>query len=113
MEKIEPINLEDAFNSLISSSSSGGGDEELLKVASKHTLQLTGKQIKCLLYLKIYISKLSDQLEKDTLNSFIEDYVLWKSYNNSQGFIMTALDNISLRRFINENSLKVNIDKST
>ena len=43
--------------------------------------------------------------------SFVDRWLELKQYNNSDAFVMKALEFISLRKFLNENSLKVNIDK--
>jgi len=112
------VNIEDVMGNFLSGESGVGGDEELLKVASQYALVLKGKQIKVLLWLKVKIElyKLGNEMEKKravVLETYVKQYIEWKSYHNAQNFIMRALDNISLRRFINENSLKVNIDKST
>jgi len=103
-------NLEDAFQGLFKTSASGGGEEELLRIAADYSLQLTAPQIKALLYLEWCIPKLSDS-EKMKVRHFIDRWLQLKRNNNSDMFVMKALDFISLRRFINENSMKVNIER--
>lgn len=120
----QDVNLEDAFSKLFKSSVSGTGEEELLRIASNYSLQITAKQIKCLLFLE-HKAKMFRELELATKGNehikykFIADYLhefVWrwlelKQHNNSDIFVMRALDSISLRKFINENTLKVNIEK--
>ena len=89
------------------------GDAQLLEVASKHTLQLNAEQIKAILYLN-YLKDiyLTNEKEKVALNEFIKTYVQYTSHNSSQGFITEILGAISFRRFINENTLKINVGKN-
>lgn len=119
------VNLEDAFSKLFKSSVSGTGEEELLRIASDYALQINAKQIKCLLYLIHWVDKLQIMADKvdqpkikqyylwqsRTVNEFVYKWLDWKKHNNSDVFVMRALDSISLRKFINENTLKVNIEK--
>jgi len=49
--------------------------------------------------------------KEDLYRSFIERWLELKQYNNSDMFVMRALDSISLRKFIGENAFKVNIEK--
>ncbi len=118
------VNLEDAFGKLFKSSVSGTGEEELLRIASNYSLQITAKQIKCLLYLE-HKAKMFEALANATegpekvkylyifnyLHEFVRRWLELKEHNNSDVFVMRALDSISLRKFINENTLKVNIEK--
>jgi len=104
------INLEDAFQDLFKTSASGSGEEELLRIASKHAMQLSAAQIKVLLYLEWQAVSYPDPY-KQQLQDFVERYLELKQNNNSDIFVMKALEHISLRKFINENSMKVNIEK--
>lgn len=120
----EEVNLEDAFGKLFKSSVSGTGEEELLRIASNYSLQITAKQIKCLLFIE-HKAKMFRELaavEKTPLkvkyaftaaylSEFVHRWLELKQHNNSDVFVMRALDSISLRKFINENTLKVNIEK--
>ena len=119
------VNLEDAFGQLFKSSVSGTGEEELLRIASDYALQITAKQVRLLMFLlhradyfslrAEYASDLAikKQCEYATryLRNFVEKWLELKKHNNSDAFVMRALDSISLRKFINENTLKVNIEK--
>lgn len=119
------VNLEDAFGKFFKSSVSGTGEEELLRIASDYALQINAHQIKCLLYLSHWSIKFrmaaaaqkNEQVKSyylwqaDTLQEFVYKWLDWKKHNNSDVFVMRALDSISLRKFINENTLKVNIEK--
>jgi len=104
------INMEDAFGKLFSTSSSGTGEEELLRIASTYSRQFSSKQIKVLLYLEWSIPIYPPDTQK-RIRKFIDRYLELKQYNNSDGFVMKALEHISLRKFINENTMKVNIEK--
>lgn len=105
------INLENEFQGLFANSTSGTGEEELLRIASKYSMQISAKQIRALLYLELWASKTKSESDKKAIHNFINRWLELKEYNNSAGFVMKALDFISLRRFLNENSLKVNIEK--
>lgn len=119
------VNLEDAFSNLFKSSVSGTGEEELLRIASNYSLQITAPQIKILLYLEhkaetfdlAYTYAKTTQLQAkyrfiaNYLRMFVRRWLELKQHNNSDIFVMRALDSISLRKFINENTLKVNIEK--
>lgn len=116
-------NLEDAFSKLFKTSVSGTGEEELLRIASDYALQINAHQIKLLLYLEHRASMfraLADRLpekkvwylwQADYLTTFVFRWLDLKRHNNSDIFVMRGLDSISLRKFINENTLKVNIEK--
>lgn len=118
------VNLEDAFGQLFKSSVSGTGEEELLRIASDYALQITAKQVRLLLYLehksesfKLAALNTKGRLSKQFdwaaryLHEFVFRWLELKKHNNSDVFVMRALDSISLRKFINENTLKVNIEK--
>lgn len=108
----DTTNLEDAFQGLFKTSVSGTGEEELLRIASKFSIQLTAPQIKALTYLR-WISKHPGmpQERKEQIQSFLQDYLEYKQYNGSDMFVMRALDSISLRKFIGENAFKIDIQK--
>lgn len=103
-------NLEDAFQNLFQTSASAGGEEELLRIASKHAMQLSARQIKVLLYLEMMV-KAYPKEQQEMISNFITRYLELKQNNNSDVFVMRALDSISLRKFINAGSFKVNIEK--
>lgn len=92
-------------------SMSSGGDEELLKVASKHAMQLTARQIRCLNYINWWADTTTVESDRVALRNFIIKFLEYKQNNNSANFVMVALNSISLRRFLNENSVKVNVEK--
>lgn len=121
----EEVNLEDAFGQLFKSSTSGTGEEELLRIASDYALQIKASQFRCLLYLEHKASafelaaksagtarmKAQWSYAAIYLHEFVRRWLELKKHNNSDIFVMRALDSISLRKFINENTLKVNIEK--
>jgi len=106
----DDINLEDTFQDLFKTSASGTGEEELLRIASKHAMQLSAAQIKVLLYLE-WQAVTYPEPYRTQIQTFIGRYLELKQNNNSDIFVMKALEHISLRKFINENSMKVNIEK--
>lgn len=109
-EKNNNINLEDAFQNLFRTSVSGSGEEELLRIASTYSLQLTAGQIRLLLFLE-YRSQQIGGATGVLINSFVKRWLELKQNNNSDIFVMKALEFISLRKFLGESSFKVNIDK--
>jgi len=117
-ETIQPVeNLEDAFQNLFKTSVSGSGEEELLRIASRYSLQLSVKQMKAILYLEWWIDEYGkskrpqDVAKGKRLKIFVDRYLELKQYNGSDVFVMKALEYISLRKFINEDAMKVNIEK--
>lgn len=113
-EKPTDANLEDAWQSLFSGGATGTGEEELLKIASNYALQLSAKQIRALLRLELEAIDLDNKgraVEAKKIRHFVTNWILYKRNNNSEMFVMRALDAISLRRFIGENAFKVDIQK--
>lgn len=104
------INLEDSFQNLFSTSASGTGEEELLRIASTFSMQITTRQMKALLYLEWAAIGLAPERRRQ-VQQFVERWLEFKQHNNSDMFIMRALDSISLRKFVGENAFKVNIEK--
>jgi len=107
-------NLEDIFNDLFKKGTTGTGEEELLRVAAKYSMQLSAQQIKCLLYIAFEAEKAranKDFMSAAILNNFVIKWLEWKEYNNSAGFIMRVIGDISMRRFLTEQSFKVDIKK--
>lgn len=93
----EPKSASDALIEAMNRSS--GGEEELLKVASKYSLQLSGNQIRGLLLLRM-VRALCSNTDKQRIDEFVEDYLKYKEYNGSDRFVMAALQEISLKKFI-------------
>lgn len=106
-----PLDLSEAFSHLFEQTT-GTGEEELLRIASNYSLQLTGSQIKRLLLLLV-IATFKDPGDKEFLRieSFIDKWLELKQHNNSDLFVMKALEFISLKKFLGENSIKVNVEK--
>lgn len=107
-------NLEDSWQSLFGSTVSGTGEEELLRLASSYSRQYSSTQIRILLYLGYRADLYEAQgniYKAKQLRNFVEGYEKLKQYNNSDAFVMRALDSISLRKFINENTLRINVEK--
>lgn len=108
------INYEETLSALLKTSVSGTGEEELLRIASTYSLQITAQQIKALLFLE-FLSHLwhfnGRTDEANWLIAFNRRWLELKENNNSDYFVMKALEHISLRKLINENTFKVNINK--
>ena len=113
IEKKTPENLEDAFQNLFQTAASATGEEELLRIASTYSRQITSAQIRLLLFLedRAYVIEEKYPVLAMRLKSFVKNWLEYKQYNNSDVFVMKALEHISLRKFLNENSLRVNIEK--
>lgn len=111
MSDIPQQSAEDLFNGLFGASASGTGEEELLRIAAKYSLQISGRQVRCLLRLRMYQTKAGDQPASDILKSFIEKWLEWQQYHGSMAYVMRALDSIALRKFVNENTFKVAVNK--
>lgn len=112
----EPANLEDAFQSIFGTSKSGTGEEELLRIASQFSLQISAPQMKLLIYLMHRAEREQARggyhtEEARLMRMFVIKWLEYKQNNNSDVFVMKALEHISLRHYINENSFKVNIEK--
>lgn len=106
----EKANLEDSFQNIFKSSSSGTGEEELLRIATDFSSQLTSKQIKAILFLEM-IAYNADTETQAILVRFVDRWLRLKRNNNSDLFVMKALEHISLRKFMTENSMKVDVSK--
>lgn len=113
-KNVEDKTIEEAALNIFGGSTSGSGEEELLRIASNFALQLSARQINRLLWLKLAALRLRNA-KKDNLaivfDAFITNWLEWKKYNGSEAYIMRGLDSISMRRYLNEGSFKVNIDK--
>lgn len=106
MEEAKKENLEELFSDLFQQTS-GTGEEELLRIASTYSRQITGYQMKLILFLE-YLANVADH---SAIKDFIVRWLELKQFNNSDRFVMRALEYISLRKFLGENAIKVNIDK--
>lgn len=106
----ENKSLEDSFQDIFKTSVSGTGEEELLRIAGDFSSQLSAKQIKAVLFLEMIAYEAQGELKQSLLN-FVSRWLILKKNNNSDLFVMKALEYISLRKFINENSLKIDVSK--
>lgn len=108
-------NLEEAFRDMFGSASSGGGEEELLKIASRYSLQLSAKQMKALLYIEMWIDYYETfsetKMKARQLKQFVTRYLELKQYNGSDLYLMKALEYVSLYKYIKEDAFKVMVDK--
>lgn len=110
MEEVkQEKNLEAVFQGLFQQTS-GTGEEELLRIASNYSRQMTAEQIKGLALLK-FVSRWAPDYVAAALDEFTTSWVEMKQWNNSALFVMRALDSISLKKFLGENSIKVNVEK--
>lgn len=107
------LDLEKSFATLFGSSVSGTGEEELIKLASKFSRQLSIRQIRALMYLKdlsLRFEKI-DLVKSKRLNFFVENWLEWKQYNHSDMFVSRIIGDISMRKFINDQTLKIDVKK--
>lgn len=102
---------EDLFSGLFGASASGTGEEELLRIASRYSLQITARQVRCLIKLRMHMEKAGEQRSSVILRSLIEKWLDYQQYHGSMAYIMRALDSVALRKFINENTFKVAVNK--
>ncbi len=114
MEQQKDENIEKAFNDLFKSSTSGSGEEELLRIVSDFSLQLTSPQIRALLWLKVKAKRLRARGKTDealVLDTFVDEWVRYKKNNFSDVFMMRAVESLSLKKFIGQNAIKVDVMK--
>ena len=102
--------IEDKWADLFSGSASATGEEELLRIASKYSFQISARQIKALLYCE-HVAAMVPAPYSVQLRNLTRRWLELKENNNSDIFVMKALEYISLRKFFNENSFKVDIQK--
>lgn len=107
----ENKNLEEAFANIFTNTTSATGEEELLRIASKFSRQISAQQIKILLFITDLAITTEDEKLRERLLTFKEQWIELKQYNNSARFVMKALDSISLKKFLGENAIKVNVEK--
>jgi hypothetical protein len=110
VEDKNKINLEEAFQGLFEGAS-GTGEEELLRIASTYSRQITGEQMRGVIFLKLFGSLLPEENRYIIDEIFIKSWLELKQYNNSAIFVMKALEYISLKKFLGENAIKVNVEK--
>jgi len=99
MPDITPYEKSASDKLLEAMGSGGSGDEELLKVASKYSLQLSGDQMRALSLLEL-IKPECNSTDQKRITAFVENYLKMKEYNGSDMFVMAALREISLKKFI-------------
>ena len=105
------LTAENAFSKLFEGAQSASGDQELLKVASEFAPQFTGPQIKTLCFVQGLIASRPTSPFAMKMRPIIEKFIEYKRNHNSAMYVMQALDSIALRKFVNENTMKVNIQK--
>lgn len=94
-------NLEQVFQNAFSGASSQ--EDDLLNLVDKHSLQLTGTQLKVLMWLYSFKNPLLDNLA--------EKYLDLKHHNASGEMVIQALNAISLRKFISNFKFNINTNK--
>lgn len=109
VETEKKIDLGEAFNQLFQQTS-GTGEEELLRIASTYSRQITGEQMRALLFLR-YLSNYLPGEMADRITDLLNYWIELKQWNNSALFVMKALEYISLKKFLGENAIKVNVEK--
>lgn len=106
--------IEDRVGNLFSSGVSGTGEEELLRLASKFSKQYQTAQIRIILFLEHIANTyelLGEYGKAERITRFVTRYEDLMQYNGSEMFVMRALEAISLRKYINDSSLKINVEK--
>jgi uncharacterized protein HemY len=99
------------FEGLFQASSLGEAEAETLRVASQYTIFLDGQKIQGLTLLYLYSQITDNEEEKKLLMSFIEKYLEYQRYNQAQKFIIKVLESLTLKRYLGENWLKVEVQK--
>ena len=79
----ESLRLQDEIKNLFS-----GQDENIFSILDKKSLNLSGQQIKILLFLKSF--------NNPFLDAFVKDYLDYKTYNRAYKVIIEALKYYSL-----------------
>lgn len=113
MEDQKEKSLADKFQALLSTTG-GGDDEALLNLASSFSVQLSASQIRILLALNFFADVLvveGNEGQAKVLRSFLIKYIDLKKYHGSDFFVMRALDSVSLRRFMQERPIGVDVIK--
>jgi len=105
------VDIQKFFENLFQSSSLTEGEAETLKVATEYTIFLDGQKIRALLLLKIYALITDNEKEREIINEFIEKYLLYQRYNQAQKFIVKVLESLTLKKFLGQNWLKVEVQK--
>ena len=85
------------------------GEEDMLRVATKYSLQLTAEQVKLLLYIK-YVAKIVKPDTGEKLDAFVADYLEYKQYNNSALFVMRLFEFLSLKKYLGQ-GMEIKVDK--
>jgi len=110
---VEAPRAEATFQDVFGASFSGSGEEELLRVAASFSRQLSGRQMRQLLY--IFVIARDSRVPSDvklTMEAFLDRYMEYKQYNQSREYVRDALSAVSLRKFINSDAFKVNVMKN-
>jgi len=79
--------------------SSSGGEAELMDIASKYALQISGIQMRGLMLLYM-IKPLCTTEDSERIDKFTAKYLEMKRNNGSDMFIMALMREISLKKFI-------------
>jgi len=111
-DPLTPTTAEDVFDDILGNIQSPTGEEGLLKLASKYALQLDGRQMRALMFAEAFIAdnKCTEDI-KQKMTKMLNKWLEYKQFNRSNVFVMTALDSISLRKLITENTMKINVQK--
>lgn len=110
-ENSNPLQVSDFMNMFASAGS--GGDEEILKIASEYALQIGPQQIATLMRLKLFArdyAKYNSELP-DKINYFVREYLHIKKYHESGGFIQRIIADLSLKKIVPNDAVKVNVMK--
>lgn len=109
-EEIIELQPQDLLNDMFSKGSTATGEEELLRLGASFARQVRLDQMKTIIFLLSFAQKSSLRVSK-ILNLIVEKYLEMKQFHRSDIYVMRMFESLALRRFINENSVKVNVQK--
>jgi len=107
----EQIPISDIMGAFTAGSS--GGDEEILKIASDYALQITPAQIACLIKLKMFAIDNQKKYPEigAKVDKFTHEYLTMKKFHESGMFIRTIIADLSLKKIVPNDAVKVNVMK--
>lgn len=105
------LTAENSFTKLFEGAQSASGDQELLRLAADFAPQYSGQQMKTLCYLASLFAARPESNFTKKIQPVVAKFIEYKRNHNSNMYVMAALDSIALRKFVNDNTMKVNVMK--
>jgi len=87
---------------------SSGGEAELMEIATKYALQISGIQMRGLLLLNM-VKPTCRKVDQERIEAFTTKWLEMKINNGSDMFIMSLMEKIALKKFIS--SIGINVNK--